>query len=175
MAEGKYRYEHFIRLKANIEDSLAQGKCAPPRWQALAPGSWVFLAAAEEDEKYWDENVRHPAMSWLSQGAKGPLKAREEEVADVAISGGASALRPDAEVPAGAVGQDRKPWGQGISEKAAARRVRREAGRQPAAPYTEGRGKTKNAKGGKGSGSGGKSGGGADGTKVSCNSATRIP
>ena len=54
-------------------------RAAPPMWDAGAPWSAIFLKAAEDDETYWDDNIRHPAMSWLAHGGRGAPKARERE------------------------------------------------------------------------------------------------
>ena len=130
LAEDKARYEHFNRLKSMIEFDIEAGRPAPPMWDAEAPWNAIFLMAAENDDKYWDENVRHPAMSWLAHGAKGAPKANEEVVADAVLAGGAAALAPVPSVPRGSCSAAPPPvpgaWGQGNSRGATVRRQKRE-------------------------------------------------
>ena len=76
LAEDKCRFEHFNRLKSRIEFDT------PPLWDAGSPWSAIFLKAAEDDESFWDDNIRHPAMSWLAHGSRGASKAREHQVAE---------------------------------------------------------------------------------------------
>ena len=84
-------------------------------WDDGSPWSAIFLQAAEDDEAYWDDNIRLPAMSWLAHGGRGSPKAREHLVAE-ALAGGVAALVSEASAPQGAVGA----WGQGT------RRIKRE-------------------------------------------------
>ena len=126
-AEDKCRFEHFNRLKSRIEFDIALGRPAPPMWDAGSPWSAIFLKAAEDDESYWDDNIRHPAMSWLAHGSRGAPKAREHQVAEATLAGGAAALAPETSAPLGAV----STWGQGTSSKARVRRNKRERSTAP--------------------------------------------
>ena len=73
-AEDKCRFERFNRLKSRIEFDIALGRPAPPLWDGRFPWSAIFLKAAEDDESYWDDNIRHLAMSWLAHGSRGAPK-----------------------------------------------------------------------------------------------------
>ena len=102
LAEDKCRFEHMNRLKARIDFDLSLGRPPPPLWDAAMPWSAIFLKAAEDDEAFWDDNVRHPAMSWLAHGSRGAPRLREELVADLALSGGSAALTPETRPSRGA-------------------------------------------------------------------------
>ena len=67
----------------------------PPMWDAASPWSAIFLKAAEDDETYWCDNIRHPATSWLAHGGRGVPKSREQLVAEAALAGGMAALVPE--------------------------------------------------------------------------------
>ena len=67
LAVDKCRFEHFNRFKVRESSStFLSVETAPPVWDAASPWSAVFLKAVEDDETYWDDNIRHPAMSWLA-------------------------------------------------------------------------------------------------------------
>ena len=118
LAEDKCRFEHFNRVKSRI----SLGRAVPPMWDAGSPWSAIFLKVAEADETYWDDNIRHPAMSWLAHGVRGSPKAREHLVAEAALAGGMAALVPEASASPGAV----NAWGQDTLAKAMAHRIKRE-------------------------------------------------
>jgi hypothetical protein len=65
-AEDRCRAEHFPRLARKIAASLGRE----------ATWSEVFAAAAEDD-RYWDKEVRRPALSFLARG-----KRQSSEAAD---------------------------------------------------------------------------------------------
>ena len=56
-AEDRCRAEHFPRLARQLEDKLGR------------PASWseVFVEAAN-DYRFWDKEVRHPAIGFLARG-----------------------------------------------------------------------------------------------------------
>ena len=89
-----------------------------------------FFKAAEDDETYWDDNIRHPAMSWLARGGRGVPKSRKQLVAEAALAGVLAALVPEMSAPQGAVNS----WGQGITTRAIFRRNKR---KRPAAPTAD--------------------------------------
>ena len=92
-----------------------------------------MLIVADEDEKYWNENVRNPAMSWLAHGSRGAPRSREETVAEIAVSGGAAALLPETSLPRRSVmmaDSKNRAWGQGASKTAQSRRTSRESSAQ---------------------------------------------
>ena len=70
-------------------------------------GRWFSVVCnfleGSDDETYWDDNIRHPAMSWLAHGGRGAPKAREQLVAEAALAGGMAALLPDMSALQGAV------------------------------------------------------------------------
>ena len=122
LAEDKCRFEHFNRLQSRIVFDISLGRAAPPMWDADSPWSAIFLKTAEDDETYWDDNIRHPAMSWLAHGGRGAPKAREHLVAEAALAGGMAALVQETSAPQG-VGNS---WGHGTPTKAMVRRIQRE-------------------------------------------------
>jgi hypothetical protein len=79
-AEDRCRAEHFPRLARRLESSLGR------------PASWseVFTAAAEDD-RYWDREVRRPALGFLARGKRQSLDAGE---AALDSSSGRKAKRP---------------------------------------------------------------------------------
>ena len=89
----------FQSLKSRIEFDTSLGRAAPSMWDAGSLWSAIFLKAAEGDETYWDENIRHA----------GAPKAREQLVAEAALAGGMAALVPEMSAPQGAVIRPR-PW-----------------------------------------------------------------
>ena len=76
-AEDRYRAERFPRLARQLEDKTGK----PATW------SEVFVAAANDD-RYWDKEVRHPAIGFLARG-KRPSSLLE--VAEKVVAEGAAA------------------------------------------------------------------------------------
>jgi hypothetical protein len=59
-AEDRCRAEHFPRIARKLRESLNR----EPSW------SEVFVAASEDD-RYWDREVRRPALCYLARGKRG--------------------------------------------------------------------------------------------------------
>ena len=76
LAEDKCRFEHFNRLKSRIEFDISLGRVAPPLWDAGSPWSAIFFKAAEDDETYWDDNIRHPGETSETSPFPSPVGAR---------------------------------------------------------------------------------------------------
>ena len=145
LAEDKCRFEHMNRVKAKVEFEITLGRPTPPLWDVSAPWSAIFLKVAADDEAYWDENVRHPAMAWLAHGSRGAPRPRDEIVADVALAGGSASLAPytgPPQAPAAAPGETRQ------TRRARHRRENAERARA-SGPYNagDGRGPKGTAKG----------------------------
>ena len=64
-AEDACRAEHWPRIRRML--MVANGGAA-------VPGSEVLVAAAD-DSRYWDKEVRRPAMLYLTRGKKGGSSA----------------------------------------------------------------------------------------------------
>ena len=58
-AEDRCRAEHMPRLRRQMAEETGTA----PTW------SQVFVAASL-DHRYWDEEVRHPAIDFLARGSK---------------------------------------------------------------------------------------------------------
>ena len=71
LAEDKARYEHFNRLKSKIEFEIEAGRPAPLVWDLASPWDVVFLMAAKDDAKFWDENVRQEVTDKLTRDYSG--------------------------------------------------------------------------------------------------------
>ena len=78
-AEDRCRAEHFPRLARRLKEKLGQ----EPTW------SEVFVEAAEDD-RYWDREVRRPALAFLARGSRpsAPLQQMEEQLEDVVRASG---------------------------------------------------------------------------------------
>ena len=114
VADDKARWEYWEQKVRQIESEIASGAPAPHLWDPAKPWGAALFAMARDD-RYWDHEVRHPAVSWMSHGRHGSLKTREELIASVALSGGSAALNAQASAPAGAQltkdEADTTPWG----------------------------------------------------------------
>ena len=126
LAENKCRFEHFNRSKSRIEFDISLGRAAPPMWDAGSPWSAIFLKAAEDDETYWDDNIRHPAMSWLAHGGRRSQSSR-------ATGCGGGACRRCGGARPRNVSSSVNSWGQGTSTKDTVRRIKRERSAAPVA------------------------------------------
>ena len=67
-AEDRCRAEHFPRLRRRLELARAQGLC--PEFDPARPWDYVFRAAADDD-KFWNREVRHPALHVIAQSSRG--------------------------------------------------------------------------------------------------------
>ena len=78
-ADEKCRCEHLERTRRKVSNDLARGFAQPHDWDAANPWTCCFRLCAS-DEKFWNEQVRHPAASWTVSGARGIPMAPEEEI-----------------------------------------------------------------------------------------------
>ena len=83
IAEDRCRGEHFPRLRRVLKDKHAKGQA--PDFDVNLP--WIaVMSAAAEDDRYWDEQVRRPAIDFLarggSRGQKRPASEALEEPLD---------------------------------------------------------------------------------------------
>jgi hypothetical protein len=67
-AEDRCRAEHFPRLARRLAAALGR----EPSW------SEVFIAAAEDD-RFWDREVRRPALCFMARGRRGQERAPSEK------------------------------------------------------------------------------------------------
>eukprot|EP00971_Amphidinium_carterae_P330195 6463088-Amphidinium_carterae.1 len=62
-ADDKCRAEHLERIRRSVVLDEACGKPMPEGYDPEHPWSHCFMQAVS-DEKFWSENVRHPAAAW---------------------------------------------------------------------------------------------------------------
>ena len=175
MADDKARAEGLARKRRAILSSIASGSPPPPLWDAAAPWTACFMALANDDQ-YWNRQVRHLAVSWLTRGKRGTPQTREQLITAQSFSGGSPQAVSDAgltEVPAGATIQRHNLPGQGQSKQAKTKRRLQSLAAAASSPSTPrvapyAGGKDKGGKGkDKGKGRGGKGGSGSKGGRHS--------
>lgn len=64
------RAEKLDKIKRKILVDIGNGSPAPIDWDATAPWSCCFKMLVQ-DERWWTEQVRNPAMAWTAAGQKG--------------------------------------------------------------------------------------------------------
>lgn len=64
------RAEKLDKVKRKILVDIGNGSPAPIDWDATAPWSCCFKMLVQ-DERWWTEQVRNPAMAWTAAGQKG--------------------------------------------------------------------------------------------------------
>ena len=85
-ADDKARAERLERLRRNLVMDIKQGKAVPSDFTEDRPWSVCFRLLAQ-DEGFWNEQVRHPATSWLASGGKGIPMASSEALATAHFPG----------------------------------------------------------------------------------------
>ena len=80
VAEDKGRAERLQRIQRKLKADHANNKEVPPDWSEVAPWTTCFRLLALDDD-FWNEQVRHPAASWMAAGERGPLIAAAERAA----------------------------------------------------------------------------------------------
>ena len=101
---------------------------------------------AEVDDKFWDDQVRHPAAAWVAAGARGVPMTPEERMATTHSPGGVAQITPMLESPI-------KQTSEGRKRKREDRKMRRQSAAQELAHFRDA------AKSRQTSGSGGGGGG----------------
>ena len=92
--DDKCRAEHLERVRRRI----AALPTPPMGWDPAEPWSLVLQAVAGDD-KFWDDQVRHPAAAWVAAGAKGVPTTPEERMDTTHILGGVVQITPKLEPP----------------------------------------------------------------------------
>eukprot|EP00439_Symbiodinium_sp_Y106_P048834 s2768_g6.t1 len=92
-AEDKARAEKLEKIRRGMLLDEAQGKSMPADWDKKAPWTACWRALVE-DEKYWSEQVRHPAVAWTAMGGKGAPKAASELIAATHLPGFVDGIDP---------------------------------------------------------------------------------
>eukprot|EP00435_Cladocopium_sp_Y103_P053028 s144_g16.t2 len=124
-ADDKARAERLERLRRFLVADLKAGKVIPSDFQENKPWSTCFRMLAQ-DETYWNEQVRHPATSWLASGAKGAPMASAEAVAMAHFPGLSEGQ--ESEAPASTDRDERRR--QSNRDKRLAKRKRAQAERE---------------------------------------------
>ena len=97
-AEDKGRSEKWDKWRRKYLQEEANGGALPADWHPDKP--WTScLRALAMDEEYWNEQVRHPAASWVAAGSRGMALAPAEQVAAAHFPGGAEVLDHSWEEP----------------------------------------------------------------------------
>ena len=79
-ADDTARAEKLERIRRNIQVDEANGRSVPLDWDRSRPWTACFNILSQ-DEKYWSEQVRNPAMAWMASGSKGVAVAPAEAIA----------------------------------------------------------------------------------------------
>ncbi|CAL1127083.1 unnamed protein product [Cladocopium goreaui] len=96
LADDKGRAERLEKWRRRYMIEEDGGRPVPMDWSKEKPWTSCFKALALDNE-YWDEQVRHPAASWLVSGGRGVALAPAEQVALAHLPGGLEALEVDKE------------------------------------------------------------------------------
>ena len=92
-ADDKARAERLERIRRNFVVDQAAGKSMPTDWDPDSPWTTCFRALTS-DEVFWNEQVRHPAVSWMAAGGKGAPVAAAEAIAGAHFVGTESGPGP---------------------------------------------------------------------------------
>ena len=79
-ADGKARAEKLEKTRRAIVLDIAAGGTPPREFTEEEPWTACFRALAL-DERFWNEQVRHPAAAWLASGAHGSPRPPAETIA----------------------------------------------------------------------------------------------
>lgn len=114
VADDKCRAEHLERVRRRLTSCAALGDAVPADF-STTPWAACFRLAAQDD-KFWDEQVRHPAAAWVAGGSRGAVLAPDEASAAAFLPGGLAAIAP----PTEHVGGDRRHQRRAQKERRAA-------------------------------------------------------
>ena len=78
-ADDTARAEKLDKIKRKILVDVGNGGQAPLDWDATAPWSCCFKMLVQ-DEKWWTEQVRNPAVAWTASGGRGAPMAPADNV-----------------------------------------------------------------------------------------------
>ena len=79
-ADDTGRAERLERIRRGLLVDQSNGKPMPLEWDANKPWTACFNILAQ-DEKFWTEQVRNPAMAWMAAGSRGVPLAPAEAIA----------------------------------------------------------------------------------------------
>ena len=79
-AEDKARAERLEKLRRKFDSDQKAQRQVPQDWDPQYPWTCCFRELAL-DEEYWNEQVRHPATSWMVSGARGSPVVPAEAIA----------------------------------------------------------------------------------------------
>ena len=147
MADDKGRAERLEKIRRGLLADQLNGKPTPDDWTASQPWSACFRLLAS-DEKFWNEQVRHPAAAWTASGSRGAPIAPADAIAQAHLPGGMASLDIQTEEV-----DDRKR--QSNRDKRAAKKRRAQAEREEMQKWKAGRAAESTPKGyskGKGKG-----------------------
>ena len=85
-ADDKARAEKLEKIRRSIALDIAAGGSPPREYTEAGPWTACFRALAL-DERFWNEQVRHPAADWLASGAHGSPKPPAEAIAMAHLPG----------------------------------------------------------------------------------------
>ena len=85
-ADDKGRAEKLEKIRRAITLDIAAGGTPPREFSEAEPWTACFRALAL-DERFWNEQVRHPAAAWLASGAHGSPKPPAETIAMAHLPG----------------------------------------------------------------------------------------
>ena len=85
-AEDKARDERLEKLRRKFDADQQAQRQVPQDWDSTHPWTCCFRELAM-DEEYWNEQVRHPATSWMVSGARGAPVAPAEAIAGAHLVG----------------------------------------------------------------------------------------
>ena len=113
-ADELARSAHSNRIKARVQLEIRSGKAPPQNWDANRPWDYVFMALVADD-KFWQDQVHTPALTWLASGSTTSPRTPAEQLAMGFMQGGIKAIAPNLEPPDKGGGADspEKPYRRG--------------------------------------------------------------
>ena len=93
-AEDKVRAEHLSKIRRRFLVDESKGLTMPDDWVAESPWTTCFKALVA-DAGYWNEQVRHPAASWLTARGRGNPFPPAEQIAVAHMPGGNELLESE--------------------------------------------------------------------------------
>ena len=120
-ADDNARAERLERIRRSLLVDQANGKSMPLDWDVNRPWTACFNILAQ-DEKFWTEQVRNPAMAWMAAGSRGTPVAPAEAIARAHFPGAQHGADPF-EAPE-ETGEHKEKKRQGNRDRRAAKKAR---------------------------------------------------
>eukprot|EP00435_Cladocopium_sp_Y103_P017963 s5122_g4.t1 len=120
-AEDKARADRLDKIRRRLQQDAARGKEMPTDWTEDNPWN-SCLKILTHDEDFWNEQIRHPAASWMASGGKGVPMAPAEQAALAHIPGGSEIMDIEQE----GHGDNRRRQANRDKRAAKARRIKAE-------------------------------------------------